>query len=67
MFIEQPNQEVQPMYTIDETGVSNIYATEPPVYFAEYPSDEQQKRYMFQAGLSMLLITAVLMIAFTAS
>jgi hypothetical protein len=55
------------MYTVDETGVSNIYATEPQVYFADYPSAEQQKRYIFQAGLSTLLVTAILLITFTVS
>jgi hypothetical protein len=55
------------MYTIDETGVLNNYATEPQVYFANYPSSEQQKRYMFQAGLSTLLVTAALFISFSVS
>ncbi|MFB2933694.1 photosystem II assembly protein Psb34, partial [Aerosakkonemataceae cyanobacterium BLCC-F154] len=36
------------MYTTNEEGILNNYAVEPPVYFAEYPSQEQQQRYLFQ-------------------
>ncbi|NER84478.1 MAG: ssl1498 family light-harvesting-like protein, partial [Leptolyngbya sp. SIO1D8] len=34
--------------TIDETGRLNNYAVEPEMYFASYPSPEQQQRYMLQ-------------------
>jgi len=34
------------MYTTEE-GILNNYAAEPAVYFAEYPSPEQQ-RYLVQ-------------------
>ena len=53
--------------TADETGVWNNYASEPPVYFAEYPSPEKQKQYMFQGGLAVLLVTALTMVAIAAS
>ena len=55
------------MYTVDETGVMNNYAVEPETYFAEYPSEEQQRRYMLQAGLATLLIATTFLIAFAAS
>ena len=55
------------MYTVDETGVMNNYAVEPEVYFAEYPSDEQQRRYMLQAGFAALLVTATLCISLAVS
>jgi hypothetical protein len=55
------------MYTIDETGVLNNYAIEPQTYLAEYPSPEQQQRYILQAGLSSLLVTAILCVAFVVS
>ena len=55
------------MYTVDETGVMNNYAVEPDVYFAEYPSQEQQQRYMLQAGVAALFVTATFFIALAVS
>lgn len=55
------------MYTVDETGVMNNYAVEPETYFAEYPSQEQQRRYMLQAAVSALLVTATFCIALAVS
>lgn len=52
------------MYTtIDETGRLNNYATEPDMYLASSPYPEQQRRYMLQGGLAILLVTALLGIA----
>ena len=53
--------------TADETGVWNNYASEPPVYFATYPSEEQQRRYWLQGGLSILLVSVLMTIAAIAS
>ena len=53
--------------TIDETGVWNNYAAEPDMYFAEYPSEEQQSKYMVQGGAAVLLISSLLMVALAAS
>jgi hypothetical protein len=55
------------MYTIDETGVMNNYATEPTVYFTEYPSPEQQKRYALQGAVAVLLVALTLVTAFSVS
>lgn len=55
------------MYTIDETGVMNNYATEPQIYFANYPSPEQQRRYMFQGALAILLVATTLATALAVS
>ncbi|MBD1823032.1 ssl1498 family light-harvesting-like protein, partial [Cyanobacteria bacterium FACHB-DQ100] len=34
------------MYTTrNEDGILNNYASEPTMYFAEFPSSEQQQRY----------------------
>jgi hypothetical protein len=55
------------MYTVDETGVMNNYAVEPQLYFAEYPSPEQQRRYMFQGAFAILLVTATVLTALTVS
>lgn len=53
--------------TADENGVWNNYASEPDVYFAEYPSPEQQRGYWFQGGLAALLVSTLVTIALVAS
>jgi hypothetical protein len=55
------------MYTVDETGVMNNYAVEPQLYFAEYPSPEQQRRYMFQGAVAVLLVAGTLFTALAVS
>lgn len=55
------------MYTTNEEGILNNYAVEPPVYFAEFPSIEQQQRYLFQAGAAVLLVSALILTAFAVS
>jgi hypothetical protein len=52
------------MYTTqDERGILNNYATEPKMYFAAYPSLEQQRRYMLIGGLAVVLVTSLFAIA----
>ncbi|MDJ0616721.1 MAG: ssl1498 family light-harvesting-like protein [Calothrix sp. MO_192.B10] len=52
------------MYTtVNEQGILNNYSTEPNVYYAEYPSQEQRSRYAFQAGLATLFVTALVLVA----
>ncbi|BAY62816.1 hypothetical protein NIES22_28920 [Calothrix brevissima NIES-22] len=56
------------MYTtINEDGVLNNYATEPQIYYAEYPSTEEQRSYSFQAGIASLLVSALVLLAFGVS
>jgi hypothetical protein len=55
------------MYTVDETGVMNNYAVEPQLYFAEYPSPEQQRRYMFQGAVAVLLVVGTIFTALAVS
>ncbi|MBD2356529.1 ssl1498 family light-harvesting-like protein [Tolypothrix sp. FACHB-123] len=56
------------MYTtINEDGILNNYSTEPEIYYAAYPSPEQQNRYAFQAGVATLLVAALLLFAFGVS
>lgn len=56
------------MYTTtDDRGILNNYAKEPVMYYAEFPSDEQQQRYAFQGAIATLLITVVLLMAFSVS
>lgn len=54
-------------YTTDDRGVLNNYAAEPAVYFAEYPSQEQQRRYAIQGAVAIMLITSVFLTAFAVS
>jgi hypothetical protein len=52
------------MYTtVNEQGILNNYASEPPTYYAEYPNQEQQVRYAFFGGVATLLITTLVLIA----
>ncbi|GAC1505874.1 MAG: hypothetical protein NVS2B14_18000 [Chamaesiphon sp.] len=54
-------------YTTDDQGILNNYAAEPAMYFAEYPSPEEQQRYAFQGALAVLLIATTLLTAFAVS
>jgi hypothetical protein len=50
--------EVITMYTTaDERGILNNYATEPELFYASYPSPEQQHRYLFQGAIATLFVT----------
>ncbi|HIK33166.1 MAG TPA: ssl1498 family light-harvesting-like protein [Oscillatoriales cyanobacterium M59_W2019_021] len=56
------------MYTtVNEDGILNNYATEPQMYYAEYPSPEQQRRYAQLGGLAALLVSAVILTAVSVS
>ncbi|MFM2311419.1 MAG: hypothetical protein RLZZ04_695 [Cyanobacteriota bacterium] len=54
-------------YTIDDEGIMNNYAAEPATSLANYPSPEQQKRYLLMGVGATLLISSLLAIAFTVS
>ena len=55
------------MYTTNEDGVLNNYAAEPKVYFAAYPSPEQQQHYAMQAAIAVALVVLSLLTAFSVS
>jgi len=56
------------MYTtINPEGQLNNYANEPALYFAEYPSAAQQRRYTQQAALAFLLVGSALLTALAVS
>ncbi|MEA5465448.1 photosystem II assembly protein Psb34 [Leptothoe sp. PORK10 BA2] len=56
------------MYTTtDETGRLNNYATEPAMYLATYPAPEQQRQYMLQGGMAILLLSVVTITALIVS
>lgn len=56
------------MYTTtNEEGILNNYATEPQMYYSEYPSPEQQSRYAFQGAIAGLFVLATVLVALVAS
>jgi hypothetical protein len=56
------------MYTTtDERGVLNNFATEPKMYYSEYPSTQQQRRYAFQGAVATLLVTALVLVSVVVS
>ena len=54
-------------YTLDDEGMINNYAIQPGMSLAEYPSPEQQQRYIFQGAVAILFVALTLMIAFAVS
>ncbi|MCU0540900.1 MAG: ssl1498 family light-harvesting-like protein [Oscillatoriaceae cyanobacterium Prado104] len=52
------------MYTTNENGTLNNYAGTPKMYYAEYPSPEQQRKYAFQGACAVLLVTFLMLTAF---
>ncbi|WP_143046342.1 ssl1498 family light-harvesting-like protein [Trichormus sp. NMC-1] len=52
------------MYTtINENGILNNYSTEPKLYYAEYPTKEQQRRYAFKGAVAILFVSSIVLIA----
>jgi hypothetical protein len=51
------------MYTTSPEGLLNNYATEPAIYFAEYPSPTKQQRYAAQAARATLFVVALVLTA----
>jgi hypothetical protein len=54
-------------YRVDDEGIVNNYAIEPDMYLADYPSPEQQKRYVSLGAGSMLLVATILLTGFAVS
>ncbi len=54
-------------YTLDDEGMMNNYAIQPGMSLAEYPSPEQQQRYIFQGAVAVLFVALTLMTAFAVS
>ena len=54
-------------YTTDDQGILNNYAAEPAVYFAEYPSPEEQQRYALRGAVAILIVALTIFTAFAVS
>lgn len=46
--------------TVDQEGLTNNYAVEPPMYAALFPSPEQARQYAFQAVAATALIVGLI-------
>jgi hypothetical protein len=55
------------MYTTSNEGLLNNYAVEPRLYYATFPSPEQQGRYAFQAAIAALLVSGLILTALSVS
>jgi hypothetical protein len=55
------------MYTVNNEGLLNNYAIEPPVYPAEYPSPNQQQRYALQGAIAALFVAFTVLTAIAVS
>ena len=56
------------MYTtINNEGLLNNYSAEPEVYYAEFPSQEEQSRYALQAGIATLFLAALALVQVSVS
>ncbi|MCP6758096.1 MAG: ssl1498 family light-harvesting-like protein [Fischerella sp. CENA71] len=52
------------MYTtINEEGILNNYATEPKMYYAEYPAIWQQRQYLLQGAVATIFVSALVLFA----
>ena len=56
------------MYTTySPEGTLNNYANEPEIYYATEPSPEQQRNYLNQGAVALLLVTLVTFLSFAVS
>lgn len=55
------------MYTTSTEGLLNNYAVEPPVYYAEFPTQWQIQRYAFQGAIATLFIALTILTAISVS
>ncbi|MFN6518273.1 MAG: photosystem II assembly protein Psb34 [Nostoc sp. CreGUA01] len=56
------------MYTtVNEDGVLNNYATEPKMYYAEYPAIWEQRKYLIQGAFATLIVTTLILVGFSVS
>lgn len=65
VYIKLQIKRLTAMYTVNEQGQLNVYPTEVALYYAEYPSPKQQRRYTFWGAIAVLFVTTVLVTAFS--
>jgi hypothetical protein len=56
------------MYTtVNEDGILNNYATEPQMYYAEYPAIWEQRKYVVQGVFATLIFTTLVLVSLSVS
>lgn len=53
--------------TTNQEGILNNYAPETSIYYAEYPNQEQQRRYAFQGAVAILFVSLLILTSLAAS
>ncbi|MEA5509232.1 ssl1498 family light-harvesting-like protein [Crocosphaera sp. UHCC 0190] len=53
--------------TSDENGILNNFANEPNMYYATYPTQQQQRRYLVQGIVAVFLIIGVVTVTLAVS
>jgi hypothetical protein len=54
-------------YTTEEGGRLNNFAVEPKVYQATPPTKAEQRNYMIMGALAVVLVSALIFVAFSVS
>jgi hypothetical protein len=54
-------------YTVDDEGMIDNYAIQPAMSLAEYPSTQQQQRYIFQGAVAIVFVALTLLTALAVS
>ncbi len=54
-------------YTVDDEGMIDNYAIQPAMSLTEYPSTEQQQRYIFQGAVVIVFVALTLLTALAVS
>ncbi|MBE9229821.1 ssl1498 family light-harvesting-like protein [Phormidium sp. LEGE 05292] len=54
-------------YTTEEGGRLNNFAVEPKVYQATPPTKTEQRNYIIMGGLALVLVSALIFVAFSVS
>ncbi|HEY9597372.1 MAG TPA: ssl1498 family light-harvesting-like protein [Cyanophyceae cyanobacterium] len=62
-----PNKPLAPGYTVDDEGINNNYAIEPDMSSAEYPSPQQQGRYILWGVGAILFVAGLVVVGFLVS
>ncbi|MDJ0568717.1 MAG: ssl1498 family light-harvesting-like protein [Pleurocapsa sp. MO_192.B19] len=51
----------------DENGIMNNFASEPQMYYAEAPSSQDKRNYVFWGAIAMALVTSSIFTAIVVS
>ncbi|HEY9650572.1 MAG TPA: ssl1498 family light-harvesting-like protein [Coleofasciculaceae cyanobacterium] len=64
---KMPDKPLAHGYTVDEEGLNNNYAIEPEMSSAEYPSPQQQGRYILWGVGAILFVAVLVLVGFLVS